>query len=76
MPKRKKTRKGKETGRERERKKKMGREGIKKEKMKERGGKKEKIKVSQHDVRSCSFRRKLGLKGKKLQGHQIDGEKK
>ena len=23
----------------------------------------------------CSFKRKLGLKGRKLQGHQIDSEK-
>ena len=49
----------------------MGREGEKKEKLKERGGKKEKIKVSQHDLRSCSFRRKLGLKGKNFRGAKL-----
>ena len=40
-------------------------------------GKKEKIKKSQHDERApCSFKRKLGLQGRKLQGRQIDGEKR
>ena len=44
--------------------------------MKEREGKKDKIKVKQHDERGAIFRHKLGLKGRKLQGRQIDGEKR
>ena len=45
--------------------------------MKEIGGKKEKIKVSQHEERGAmQFQAQPGLKRRKLQGRQIDGEKR
>ena len=69
----KKKEKGKDK-KQRERKKERKR---KEKKGKRKRGKKEKIKVSQHDERGAmQFRRKLGLKGRKLQGRQIDGEKR
>ena len=76
-PKKKEKRKEKkQKERKKERKKRKRREKDR-QKMKERGSKKEKIKVSQHDERGAmQFHAQAGLKGRKLQGRQIDGEKR
>ena len=70
---------GRQKERKKERKRNRERERKNKEekKGKEIGGKKEKIKVSQHEERGAmQFQAQAGLKGRKLQGRQIDGEKR
>ena len=67
--------------RERERKKKRKKKGEKKGKRKKkerkRVARKKKIKASQPDERGAmQFQAQAGAQGKKLQGRQIDGEKR
>ena len=72
----KERKKERKRNRERERKNKEEKKG-KRQKIKEIGGKKDKIKVSQHEERGAmQFQAQAGLKGRKLQGRQIDGEKR
>ena len=80
-PKRKKKRKGKETEREKKKERKKERKKRKrreKERTNERkrGQERKKRQVNMTRGAPCSFRRKLGLKEWKLQGRQIDDEKR
>ena len=76
--------KGRQKERKKERKRNGERERKKKEEKKEKSRKnernrvkKEKIKVSEHDERGdMQFQAQAGLKGRRLQGRQCDGEKR